>query len=173
MYIKDLKPTKLKSPLGGQQRLLIHPAGSHSPAKISRQGCKLAEEPPSPCLPCCYGSGNHDTSGQAEWAHNGTRGPQREEVHQPSDSLRTRKVLTRGVSACPSRGVEEGWFPLPLPWREVSLSWDASPGFWGGGGEVFWSPAVAVRCCFTNTSMFPCCSHFCCSPPPFSLSARR
>lgn len=157
--------------MGGQQRLLIHPAGSHSPAKISREGCKLAEEPPSPCLPCCYGSGNHDTSGQAEWAHNGTRGPQREEVHQPSDSLRTKKVLTRGSLPAP-RGVEEGWFPLPLPWREVSLSWDACPGFWGGG-ESFLEPRCGCQMLLYQYLHVSLLLPFLLLSSPFSLSAGR
>lgn len=43
--------------------------GSCSPEKFSRKCCKW-QESQSPCQPCCYGPGNHDTSGWTEWEDN-------------------------------------------------------------------------------------------------------
>lgn len=150
------------------------PCPLHPPAlrQVPCQNFHLPHHPP-PHLPAppprrCYGAGQNE----------GTMGQQKEEVHQPSGPLRTKRVAQaphhqhQWVCACPSWwGVSSPTLLVAPTQRGKAVLGCLSRFLWGRSffGDPLWLSEAAL----SFTSIFPCCSHFCCSPSPFYRSLRR
>lgn len=100
------------------------------PAKISISPIT----PPSPCPPLPVATGPDRTWGQ--WDNKGKRSTNPQGHWGPRGCPRHPTTNTSGSAPAPCGG----GCPLPLSWllllREVRLSWDACPGFYGD--EAFW-----------------------------------
>lgn len=156
---------------------ILHHRKSLSPPSPSPAPGSLPKFPsppsPPPHLPAppprrCYGAGQNE----------GTMGQQKEEVHQPSGPLRTKRVAQaphhqhQWVCACPSWwGVSSPTLLVAPTQRGKAVLGCLSRFLWGRSffGDPLWLSEAAL----SFTSIFPCCSHFCCSPSPFYHSLRR
>ena len=124
----------------------------------------------SPRLPVCpfaTALGTHDTSGQTEqggqWDNEGKRSTNPQGNWVPRKCPRHLPALRGGISSpsLPDAPAQTGKPVLGCLSRVLR------------GGSFFWALLWLSDAALARTSVFPCCSCFCCSPCLFALSPGR